>query len=139
MSDRLLTWIIVMVVLAVIGTLVYRSQLDKPTPQVTGQVEPIELETARSTQVKARLKNCRREEDDEKTLAEGYIENIGNADLRYVTLEVQWLNRIGTIVEANEIYVLRDEALPPGERKTFISTTSNRIAVRCNVRKVDWW
>ena len=139
MSDHLLTWITAFTVLVVLGALLYRSQTTVPQSQVTSQLAPIEQAPLRSTQVKARIDSCRREQIDEKTLVEGYIENIGNADLRYVTLEIQWLNRIGTIIESNEIYVLRDETLSPGQRKTFISSTNNQIATRCNVRKVDWW
>ena len=139
MSDRLLTGLIILVVFVVIGTLVYRSQSSDEQPQVTKQTTPVKQEMVRSTQVKAKIEACRREQGSEKTIAEGYIENIGNADLHYVTLEVQWQNRLGNVIEANEIYVLRDEVLAPGKRKKFVSATDNRIAVRCNVRKVDWW
>ena len=140
MSDRLLTSLIILVIFVVIGTLVYRSQPSDEQPQVTEQTAPVKQETVRrSTQLKARIEACRREQGSKKTIAEGYIENIGNADLRYVTLEVQWQNRLGNVIEANEIYVLRDEVLAPGKRKKFVSATDNRIAVRCNVRKVDWW
>ena len=139
MSDRFLTGLITMAVFIVIGTLVYRSQPSDKQEEFTHQVKTIKEETALSTQVKAKIQACRREQGSKKTLATGYIENIGNADLRYVTLEIQWLTRLGTVIEANEIYVLRDESLAPGKRKEFVSATDNRIAVRCNVRKVDWW
>ena len=139
MSNHLITWITTLIVIAVISILAYRSQTTAPTSQVNSHTPPKEQTTLRSTQVKARINSCRRIQTDEKTLAEGYIENIGNTDLSYVTLEIQWLNKIGTIIESKEIYVLRDEKLTPGQQKNFISSTSNQIATRCNVRKVDWW
>ncbi len=94
MSNHLLTWITTLIVIAVISILAYRSQTTAPTSQVNSNTPPKEQTTLRSTQVKARINSCRRIQTDEKTLAEGYIENIGNTDLRYVTLEIQWLNRI---------------------------------------------
>ena len=139
MSNRFLTGLIVVAVILVIGTLVYRSSPSDKKSELPTQTNAKEVEKPRSTQVKARLESCRRDKGSKQTLAQGYIENIGNADLHYVTLEIQWQNRLGTTIEANEIYVLRDEALAPGKRKEFVSTTDNRIAMRCNVRKVDWW
>ena len=139
MSNRFLTGLIVVAVILVIGTLVYRSLPSDKKSGLHAQTHAKELEKPRSTQVKARLESCRRDKGSKQTLAQGYIENIGNADLRYVTLEIQWQNHLGATIEANEIYVLRDEALAPGKRKEFVSTTDNRIAMRCNVRKVDWW
>ena len=139
MPDRFLNGLIILTIIIVIGTLVYRSQPSDKQEEVPGQVETIKEEVTPSTQVKAKIQACRREQGSKKTLATGYIENIGNADLRYVTLEIQWQTRLGTVIEANEIYVLRDESLAPGKRKEFVSATDNRIAERCNVRKVDWW
>lgn len=139
MSDRLLTGIIAGAVIIVIGTLAWRSQLSGETVTATTPEKAVTEEEARSTQFRARIEACRREKDDPRTFAEGYIENIGNAEIRYVTLEVRWLNRLGEVIESNEIYVLRDEVLAPGARKRFVSTTGNRVAVSCNVRKVDWW
>lgn len=138
MSDRILTGLIALAVVLVIGTLAYRSQISEPPVQVTSTPAATETKTKRSTQLRARIEKCRRE-DNGKTFADGYIENIGNADLHFVTVEVRWIDRLGNIVEANELYVLRDETLAPGARKQFISTTENTVAVTCKVRKVDWW
>ena len=139
MSDRLLIWLIVVAVILVIGSLVYRSSSPDKKSEISRNTQTTEMAKPRSTQMKARIDSCRREKDSKQTLAHGYIENIGNADLRYVTLEIQWQDHLGTTIEANEIYVLRDEALAPGKRKEFVGTTKNRKATRCNVRKVDWW
>ena len=139
MSDRFLIVLIIVAVILVIGTLIYRSAPSDEESEFQGQIQTAEVEKLRSTQVKARLQSCTREKDSKQTLARGYIENIGNADLRYVTLEIQWQDRLGTTIEAKEIYVLRDEVLEPGKRKKFVGTTDNRVAIRCNVRKVDWW
>ena len=138
MSDRLLTGIISIVVIAVIGTLAWRAQ-QEAAPATSSAIEiATEEGEARSIQFKARIEACRREGEG-KTIAEGYIENIGNDDMRFATLQILWLNRVGEVIEANEIYVLRDEILPPGARKSFFSTTDNRVAVSCNVKKIDWW
>ena len=139
MSDRFLIGLIIAAVILVIGTLVYRSEPSDEELALQDQIKPVAVEKPRSTQVKARLQSCTRDKDSKQTLAQGYIENIGNANLRYVTLEIQWQDRLGTTIEANAIYVLRDEALEPGKRKKFVGTTENKVAIRCNVRKVDWW
>ena len=139
MSDRFLSVLIIVTVILVIGTLIYRSTPSDDESKFQGHIQSAEAEKLRSTQVKARLQSCAREKDSKQTLVRGYIENIGNADLRYVTLEIQWQDRLGTTIEAKDIYVLRDEVLEPGKRKKFVGTTDNRVAIRCNVRKVDWW
>ena len=62
MSDHLLTWITAFTVLVVLGALLYRSQTTVPQSQVTSQLAPIEQAPLRSTQVKARIDSCRREQ-----------------------------------------------------------------------------
>ncbi len=136
MSDRALTIIILLVVFAAVGSLLYRAQM-KEVQAVPEPEAPVNAEAPRSTQVKARMKECQPTQG-RRFLGRGEITNIGNVDLRFVTVKVIWSNAAGLAVETNELFALNDEVLSPGESKFFTDTTSNTSARRCGVETVDW-
>jgi hypothetical protein len=139
MSDRLLTGFITLIVAIIVGTLVYRAYF--PEEKKVQTVAPTEVpppEEAVSTQIKARLTSCDRAEGG-KTVAKGHVTNIGNVDLHFISVRVHWLNSADQTIEANDVFVLNDEILAPGDKKTFINATTKTSAVRCNVESIDWW
>jgi len=138
MPDRLLSGLIVVAATIIIGTLVYRVNTTGDTVRPASSATVDEKEEARSTQMKARLTSCRRE-DSGRIIAEGHVTNIGNTDLRFAVVRVLWQKRTDQTIEDSELYVLNDEVLPPGESKAFISSTDSMSAVRCNVQSLDWW
>ena len=139
MTNQKLTILIVVVVVAVVGTLLYR---DWPQSVVEDSAltvpEKASSEPKRSTQVKAILTECNKRRGA-KTTMKGHITNVGNVDLHYVTVKLLWLNSAGLLVEAKETYVLNNEILPPGESRPFIDFSQKVSAVRCNVETIDWW
>jgi hypothetical protein len=139
MTDQKLTILIVVVVVLVLGTIVFRNwpQLSEeefalPLPEKTSSAPK------RSTLVKAVLTECNKR-PGARTTAKGHITNVGNVDLHYVTVKLMWLNSVGLLVEAKETYALNNEILPPGESRSFIGFSQKVSAVRCNVETVDWW
>lgn len=138
MSDRLLLILVVVTVVGVVGTLAWRGYFPETREETVIEEVPETAEEARSMQIKAQLLSCDRGEGG-KTIAQGKVVNIGNADLHFVTVKVHWLNALGQAVEVNEVYVLNDEKLAPGDEKTFINATTRTTATSCNVEKVSWW
>lgn len=139
MTDQKLTIMIVVAVMLVVGTLLYRDwpKLGVEESALTVPEKTVS-EPKRSTQVKAILTECNKR-PGAKTMAKGHITNVGNVDLHYVTVKFLWMNSAGLLVEAKETYVLNDEILPPGESRPFVDFTRKVSAVRCNVETVDWW
>ena len=139
MTNQKLTALIASLVVLVVGTLLYR---DWPQLRAEDSSLPVPEKSAsepqRSTQVKATLTECNKR-PGAKTSAKGYITNVGNVDLHYVSVKLLWLNSAGLLVEAKETYVLNNEILPPGESRQFMDFTQKVSAVRCNVETIDWW
>jgi hypothetical protein len=139
MTDQKLTILIVVVVVLVVGTIVFRNW---PQLSEEGSALPVpeksSSEPKRSTLVKAVLTECNKR-PGARTTAKGHITNVGNVDLHYVTVKLLWLNSVGLLVEAKETYALNNEILPPGESRPFMDFTQKVSAVRCNVETVDWW
>lgn len=139
MTDQKLTILIVVVVVLVVGTIVFRNW---PQLSEEGSALPVpeksSSEPKRSTLVKAVLTECNKR-PGARTTAKGHITNVGNVDLHYVTVKLMWLNSVGLLVEAKETYALNNEILPPGESRPFMDFTQKVSAVRCNVETVDWW
>ena len=143
MTNQKLTVLIAVVVVLVVGTLLYRTLYSKSSGAAAdhstlGILERLDSEPERSTQVKAVLTECNRNQGG-RTIAKGHITNIGNVDLHYVTVKVLWLNLTGLLVEANETYALNNEILPPGKTREFMDVTRKVSAVKCNVETIDWW
>ncbi|HAT25927.1 MAG TPA: hypothetical protein DCS89_02840 [Gammaproteobacteria bacterium] len=139
MTDQKLTILIVVVVVLVVGTIVFRNW---PQLSEEGSALPVpeksSSEPKRSTLVKAVLTECNKR-PGARTTAKGHITNVGNVDLHYVTVKLLWLNSVGLLVEAKETYALNNEILPPGESRPFMGFSQKVSAVRCNVETVDWW
>ncbi len=138
MTDRLLTIVCLVALLAVAGLLGYRAYIKDARVEVTAApviVEDVPL--ARRTSAWAKLTECNK--DRVRIEAKGYIENTGNVDLRFVTVKVIWSNSYGLVVEENQFYALNDEVLAPGEKRSFTDVTDRSTVTQCNVEPVDWW
>jgi hypothetical protein len=137
MNDRTLTALIVITVLAVVGWLVYRDNLEDEALDTRAPKAEVEIEK-RTTHVHSWLTDCNRS-GNSRMIANGLIRNAGTTDLHYVTVKVLWINAQGLLVEANELYALNNEVLKPGETVGFTDTTEKLSATQCNVESVDWW
>ena len=135
MSDRAISILIAVVVLAVMGTLGIRYYLTREeAPQVVEQA-PAKKEKPQ-TAVDVGVTRCERKND--RTESTGYIQNVGNVDLHYVTVNAIWKDGNGLVIKTDLIYALNDGKLAPGERKVFHAFT-DLPAAKCNAEAVDWW
>ncbi len=137
MSNRALAALIVIVVLLVLGGLLYRAYFmdEAVEPGVLAPTE--EKSEQRRPRVKVVVTACRRVYG--RTEMEGYVENTGSVDLRFITVQSVWKDANGVIIDTDVIYVVNEEILKPGERKSFHDVTRRSAAEKCNARPLDWW
>ena len=136
MSDRAVAVLIVVVVVAIMGTLGVRYYLDSRQP-VQEEEKQTEDQSKSQTAVAVRVTHCGRDESG-RTQMTGYIDNVGNVDLHYVTVNAIWKNADGLPISIDRIYALRSGKLAPGASKQFQAFTY-LPAARCNAEAVDWW
>lgn len=136
MSDRAMAILIALVVIAVMGTLGVRYYLDSQQPAQPEKKQTENQEKAQ-TAVAVRVTHCGRDENG-RTYMTGYIDNVGNVDLHYVTVNAIWKNADGLPISVDRIYALRSGTLAPGASKQFQAFT-NLPAARCNAEALDWW
>ena len=127
---------IILALLSLLGYIVYERFL---RPQVVVVAEPIveELSPNKRPAVWAKLSSCERVQN--RTRLKGYVENIGNTDLSFVTVTALWKDTNGLVIESAIIYVVKDVVLAPGERREFEASAEKDRAARCNVELLDWW
>lgn len=135
MSDRAISILIALVVLAVMGTLGVRYYMNRDLTTQTVKTAPPKKEKPR-TSVEVRVTQCERKND--RTGSSGFIENTGNVDLHYVTVNAIWKDANGLVIETDRIYALNNGKLEPGQRKKFQAFTT-LPAAKCNAEAVDWW
>jgi hypothetical protein len=137
MSDRTLTAIAIVLILAVLGVLLYRAYLmDKPV--LKKPADKIQAdEPKRLTSVIARSTSCSRVGG--RTQIRGYVENTGNVALSMVTVQPLWKNAAGLVLDTGLVFVVdQDEPLLPGERREFEDVTQLSNISKCNVVPLDW-
>lgn len=136
MTDRSITILIVAAVILIIGTLLVRSyfmeEAGGPSPGAAEE-ETVKPRTA----VRVKLTDCTRRYG--RTESRGYIENVGNVDLHFVTVKSIWKNSSGLVIHTDTAYALKGEVLRPGERKKFEDVTQITTATKCNAEPIDWW
>lgn len=135
MSDRAISILIALVVLAALGTLGVHYYLGNEAAPQQVPTAPRQTTTPK-TAVDVRVTRCERH--NARTESSGYIENVGNVDLHFVTINVIWKNSSGLVIETDSTYALNNGKLSPGDRKAFRAFT-NLPAARCNAEALDWW
>lgn len=136
MSDRAIGILIGCVLIAVLGTLGVRMYLKKDEAPV--QVEQTaKKKQKQETLVRVKVTECVRRYG--RTEATGYIENVGNVDLHYVTVNSIWKNTAGLVIQTNVVYALKNGKLAPGQRKEYHDVTDLVTATKCNAEPIDWW
>ncbi|HKI75239.1 MAG TPA: FxLYD domain-containing protein [Pseudomonadales bacterium] len=137
MSDKALALLIAIVVVAVMGTIGVRYYMKREL-QVPEVAAPAPAREKPQTLVRVHMTSCQRGSDNRIEMT-GDIENVGNVDLHYVTVNVIWKNAEGLAIKADLIYALTNSQLAPGGKKTFHAFTDLTTAARCNAEAVDWW
>ena len=127
--------LIAVVVAAVMGFLGYRYYQQENQPPPEEHKAAVKKEKP-NTAVYVRVTQCDRKND--RTESTGYIENVGNVDLHYVSINAIWKNADGLIIKYDRVLALNNGTLAPGKRKTFHAFTE-APAARCNAEAVDWW
>lgn len=115
----------------------YRAWLADIVPPASLVDEETATEERPRTAVRAWLTDCKRVYG--RTESIGYIENVGNVDLHYVTVTSIWKNAEGQVIGTDTVYALQNDELAPGERRTFHDVTRLTSAQKCNVEPLDWW
>lgn len=129
-------------VIVVVGGLLFRAWQSRPGPAaITVTPSRVErtAEVETHTGVRVRVETCRRDADRAQTRMAGYIENIGNVDLHYVTVKSIWKDRDGGLITTDTLYALNDAILEPGARKPFEDISERSGVARCNAEALDWW
>lgn len=135
MSDRALAILIAIVVVAVMGALGVWQYLGRQ--QQAPQISKPPVKTVKAqTLVEVNVTQCERNKG--RTEITGYIRNVGNVDLHYVTVDAIWKDAVGLPIKTDLVYALTNEKLPPGASKPFHAFT-NLPAAKCNAEAVDWW
>lgn len=137
MSNRGLTALIIVVIALAFSFLLYRTWfVAEPSPEQSGPAEAVKDE-ARKPRIRVVMTRCARVAG--RTELEGYVENTGTVTLRFVTVQSLWKDENGLIVGTDVIYVVSNDTLEPGERRTFRDVTRLSNVRKCNARPLDWW
>lgn len=121
----------------VLGILLYRAWLAGVAPSEPAADEDASTAVAPRTAVRVKLTECRRVYG--RTESTGYIENVGNVELHYVTVTSIWKNAQGQVIGTDTVYALQSDELAPGERRVFHDVTTLTTAQKCNAEPLDWW
>ena len=137
MSDRVLTWIALCMIVIVMGVLFYRYQVQEtPVAQTPITTAPV-VEKKVLANVKASVDRCSRHND--KFRLTGAIRNTGNVTLTMVLVKTEWRNKMGMAVYSREKFVVSPEnPLAPGETREVHDTSDAVTAVSCHLIAVDW-
>lgn len=136
MSSRALGGAVVLALLAFLGYLLFEEY--RPEPVKVVAIEPVvEVEEVKRPAVRVKVPTCERTQM--RIQLQGYVENIGNTDLSYVTVTVLWKNDAGRVIETDTVYAVKDSPLAPGERREFAAATENSRVSRCNAELLDFW
>lgn len=130
-----MTILIAIVVLAVMGWLGARYYMNENQPQPVEHKTPKKT-VKKETAVQVRVTNCSRK--DGRTEMTGYIDNVGNTDLHYVTVDAIWKDAQGLPIKTDRLYALNNGKLAPNKSKKFHAFTE-LPAAKCNAEAVDWW
>jgi hypothetical protein len=136
MSDRAMNIAIILALGLLVTYFVYARFF---RPEVVVIAEPVEeiLVPDTRTAARAKLSSCKRVQN--RTQLTGYVENIGNTDLAFVTVTALWKDKNAMVIETAIIYVVKDVILKPGERREFEASAEKNRAASCNVELLDWW
>jgi len=136
MSNRAMNIAIILSLALLVGYVVYERFFRTEAVVIVAPIEETAAPNTR-TAVRAKVSSC--EQVHGRVQLRGYVENIGNTDLSFVTVTAIWKNTNGQVVETATVYVVKDVILQPGERREFEASTENRRAARCNAEPLDWW
>ncbi len=138
MSDRLIVLVIVLVVSAVLGTLLYRAQLSGGEDQTSTPAVLVPKQLAKYTIVNARTTECYRVGN--RAQVRGIVENGGTDALISISLQVLWKDESRNIIDTSITSVRNEEdPLAPGESRVFEYARTLSNVAKCNVRVLDWW
>ncbi|MCB1645782.1 MAG: FxLYD domain-containing protein [Pseudomonadales bacterium] len=136
MSDRTISIIIGIAILALIGYLVKVTYFEEVAPPA--EVVVVKEEAPKKKPgVRAAVEDC--SQRDGRTEMTGYVENVGNTRLSFVTVTTLWKNAQGLVIERGTVYVVQEDILNPGERRSFHDVSEKTTVVKCNVEVADWW
>jgi len=127
------------IILALTSLVSYFVYVRLFAPAVVISVEsPDEVVTPNTrTAARAKVLSCTRVYN--RIQLKGYVENIGNTDLSFVTVTALWKDENSRVVESAIVYAVKDMILSPGERSEFEASSEKSRAARCNVELLDWW
>jgi hypothetical protein len=136
MSDRAMNIAIILSLGLLVSYIVYERFF---RPEVVVIIEPVEEILVPDTRTAARAKVSSCERVNSRTQLKGYVENIGNTNLSFVTVTALWKDQNALVIETAIIYVVKDVILKPGQRREFEASAEKSRAARCNVELLDWW
>jgi energy-converting hydrogenase Eha subunit F len=136
MSSRALGSAIALALLALLAYLLDATYRPDEVKVVADEVV-VEAQEVKRPAVRVKVPSC--EKTQMRIQLQGYVENIGNTDLSYVTVSVLWKNDSGRVIATDTVYAVKDQPLAPGERRDFVAATENSSVSRCNAELLDFW
>jgi len=125
------------IALGVFGTYLLWDKAFRPSEPIAKVPTQEAQKEKKIPALKVIVTECRRVRA--RTHMKGYVQNTGNTDLSFVTIDAIWLNKSGLAVEKSLVYVVKDSVLTPGDKREFDSVIDNSSVSRCNAEVLDYW
>ena len=137
LTDRSMTILGAVLVLAAVGWLLFRAYVNPDTRQKGDGVQVQQDDPKRVSRVHAVVGDCSR--IGNRTRLQGSVRNTGNTTLGLVTVQSLWKNNDGLVLGTGVVYVVnQSNPLEPGDSRDFEDVTRLSNVTRCNVEPLDW-